>query len=77
MSPDVKAFLDEVRGHPLWHEFLKALETPRVPLWRKGRGQTSDEARDNWIYQSGRRDEHDKIMRILAGEPPDEQSRED
>lgn len=74
MIPEhLKAFLLDLRQHPMFPLLIKAMEPPRLPRYRASQADKIEEARANWIYQSGRIDQHDAWVRFLTGaEPPSE-----
>lgn len=69
-SPALQSLLADLRQHPAFPELLKAVETPIVPRFRKSKAGSVEEARAEWIHQSGKREQHDLWLAILTGKVP-------
>lgn len=67
MSPQLKSFLIDLRQHPLFRELLKAVEEPRLPQFRLSEAQEVERARAKWIYESGRKAQHEHWLQVLTG----------
>lgn len=66
MKDHLKVFLRDLRIETRWGELLAEIEPPEVPKYKKGMGK-DDAAQADWIYQSGRRAEFERIMAFLNG----------
>lgn len=67
MSPELKSFLMDLRQHPLFPELLKAVEEPQLPQFRLSEANEVERARAKWIYESGRRAQHEAWLQVLTG----------
>ena len=70
MNDALKAFLIDLRQHPMFPVLLKAMEKPRLPRFRASQADQVEKARAQWIYQSGRFDEHNTWVHFLSGAVP-------
>lgn len=75
MSPALKSFLEDLRQHPLFPELIRAVEAPQLPQFRISEAEQVERARAKWIFESGRKAQHDAWMRVLTGksEVPDQE----
>lgn len=67
-NPMVAALLADLRQHPAFPLLLKAVETPQLPRFKASQAQEAEKARATWIYQSGKKDQHDAWLFLLTGQ---------
>ena len=67
-SPALQALVMELRQHPAFPELLKRIEPPPIPRFRHSQASEVEKARAEWIYASGKRDQHDLWLSVLTGE---------
>lgn len=67
MNEMVKAFLVDVRVHPGFAEFIKYMEVPSMPLYKKGRHHSTEKFGADTIFASGQITEHEKWISVLTG----------
>ena len=75
-SPALKSLLLDLRQHPAFPEFLKAVEAPRLPRYRPSMDYRQEKFSADTIYHSGKRDQHDMWLGFLTGEAPGPQTGE-
>lgn len=71
MTDQFKAWLIDIRQHPLFPELLKAVPAPKIRRFRKSEAAEAEKARAEWIYLSGKCDQHDAWLALLTGQAPD------
>lgn len=57
-----------IRAHPSFPDLLKQIPAPQWPRYRTSE-QPADKFAANAIYFSGRRDQHEAWLTLLAGKP--------
>ena len=67
ISPSLAHLLVELRQHPAFPELLQ-VEAPRLPRFRPSQAEEAAKAHATWVYQSGRRDQHDYWLALLTGQ---------
>ena len=67
ISSNLAALLRELRQHPAFLELLEAVELPRLPRFKPSQAEEAAKAHATWVYQSGRRDQHDNWLTLLTG----------
>lgn len=70
MNDAVKALLIDIRQHPAFRDLLKSVEAPQITQFRLKDAEQIETARAKWIYQSGRKDQHEAWLHLLTGEAP-------
>ena len=70
IPPAVQSFLLDIRQHPMFPLLLRSMEQPKIPRFRSSQAEQVEKARAEWIYQSGRKDQHDRWIHFLTGEVP-------
>ena len=68
MTPELKVFLMDLRQHPLFPEFIKGIETPRLTGYRPSRSETLTSLGANHCYQSGKVNQHKLWINFLTGQ---------
>jgi len=67
LSNEARAFLLELKSHPVWQEIVDELKPLRMKRYKPKGIQnipTTDQV-NYWVYQSGCSDENDRILNIL------------
>lgn len=72
MTNELRAFLSDLRQHPLFPQLLAAVEQPRVRPYRPTQASEIERARAQWIYESGQLAQHNAWLAILTGNNPSE-----
>jgi hypothetical protein len=67
-SSNLAALLGELRHHPAFPELVAAVECPRLPRFKVSQADEAAKAHATWVYQSGRRDQHDYWLALLTGQ---------
>ena len=70
LPPALKAFILDLRQHSMFPLLIKAMESPSIPRFRASQANDVERARAQWIYQSGKKDQHDAVIHFLTGEIP-------
>jgi hypothetical protein len=71
-SSTLSLLLDQVRQHPAFPELLKAVQAPALPQFRASQAAEVEKARAEWIFSSGKKQQHDMWLALLTGKPPKE-----
>lgn len=64
-SEGLRELLAYLREHPCFPELMAQLESPTIKSYKPS--EKSDEQKDQWIFQSGRRLQHESWRQILTG----------
>jgi len=65
MTPK-QSFLQELKANPIWQTIVDDLQPLPLQRYNVLDKKLSHDAQTNtWVYQSGRSDENDRILRIL------------
>ena len=72
MNPVLKEYLDHIRAHPIFPELLKAVEKPKISPFRSSEADQSEKARAKWIFESGKKHQHDQWVAFLSGKTSEE-----
>ncbi len=72
-SENLVHLLMTVREHPAFSELLSIVEAPKLPLFRASKSETFEAETMKWIHQSGRVQQHNAWIAVLAGKqiPPE------
>ena len=67
LSREAKYLLEELKGNPSWQEIVDEIQFNGMPKYRPTKldETSSDDQKNNWLYQSGRSFENDKILNTL------------
>ena len=69
-SEALKQLMAIVREHPAFPELVAHMPKPLLPEFKASEAGDAEKARAKWIFQSGRRTQHDAFMFFLTGEVP-------
>lgn len=72
LSAELRAFLADLRQHPLFPQLLKAVERPRLRPFKPVEADQVEKARAQWIFESGQLKQHDAWLGVLTGTDPSE-----
>ena len=64
MNAALQMFLIELRQHPLFPQFIEAVERPRIKPYRSGADK------EQWIFESGQLKQHEAWLGLLTGTDP-------
>ena len=67
MSPDLKVFLLEIRGHPLFNQLVKQIAPPSTVRFKRRDKMTVEQFGAEAIFVSGQQDQHTKWLELLTG----------
>ena len=70
-SSALTSLLLDLRQHPAFKEFLAENPVPPLPRFKRSQAVEVERARAEWIYQSGKRDQHDVWIAFLTGQVPE------
>lgn len=73
MNEAVKDFLNAMRSHPSFNEFLKVVERPVIHPFRVSEAEQSEKARAKWIFESGKLHQHQAWLTLLTGKTTSDQ----
>lgn len=73
-SPALKSLLFDIRQHPAFEEFQRAVEAPRLPQFRQLRGDTLETMGAKTVFASGQMDQHDRWIHLLTGQVPEREN---
>jgi len=73
MSPEARQLLREVASRREWQEILTEISDKPIPAYKPSRSVDSkilprENQIDNWILESGRALERERIVKLLTGE---------
>ena len=71
MTPVLKELLVIIRQHEGFRELLKSVEKPSIRPFMKSRAAQVEQARSEWIHDSGRQEQHEKWLQFLSGSIPE------
>lgn len=66
LSSELNQLLRELRGDPRWERLLKEIPVPQLPRYRASDSADPQRTHDEWVYQSGRLNEHESLMAFLT-----------
>lgn len=70
MNPILKELLDLIRQHEGYKLLLKSVEKPSIRPFVKSRAANVEQARSEWIFESGQMAQHEKWLALLSGTIP-------
>lgn len=73
-SPRLQSLLMDLRQHPAFPELVKAVEMPKLPRFKRSQAQAVEAERSNWIFQSGKREQHESWLALLTGQKQENDS---
>ena len=70
MNAQLRAFLIELRQHPLFPQLINAVEVPRLRPYKSAEADQVEKARAQWIFESGQLKQHEAWLGVLTGTDP-------
>jgi hypothetical protein len=70
MNAGLKDLLFNLRQHPSFQDFLRAVERPRMPRFKKYEKRTLEDMGAQTVFVSGRLEQDDAWRTFLTGESP-------
>ena len=70
MNDVVKDLLFTIRQHPGFRDFLKEVEKPKLPRYRKSESLSLEEFGARSLFESGRLSQDENWRNFLIGTPP-------
>ena len=70
-SAVLKSLLLHIRQHEGYRELLTSVEKPTIRPFVKSKAANVEQSRSEWIFDSGRQEQHEKWLQFLSGEVPE------
>lgn len=70
MNDGLNDLLFKLRQHPSFQDFLRAVERPRMPRFKKYSKAALEDMGAQTVFVSGQLDQHDRWHVFLTGESP-------
>ena len=70
MNPLLKELLLLIRQHEGYRHLLNSVEKPTIRPFVKSRAANVEQARSEWIFESGQMAQHERWLQILSGTVP-------
>jgi hypothetical protein len=72
-SEALQSLLLIMREHPGFPDLLKAVETPKIPRFKRSQAADAEKARAEWIFASGKIAQHEMWLALLTNNqiPPE------
>ena len=68
----LRDLLERMREHPAFGELLSALEAPGIKGYRPSKDEGPEAQKADWVFRSGRRQQHELWRQFLATHVPPE-----